>query len=115
MLTPEDEQVSMTWALRQLHRHPVLDASWLTPEAGWGREEVVQIVPSELPTEDLMRIWDALSPSYRLSVSWVARLVRASPPAEHDAHFGRKVYRTIIPRNVRLAEAPAGSADSSSV
>ena len=27
--------------------------------------------------------------------------------AELDEHFGRKVYRTIIPRNVRLAEAPS--------
>lgn len=27
--------------------------------------------------------------------------------AELDSHFGDKVYRTIIPRNVRLAEAPS--------
>jgi chromosome partitioning protein len=26
---------------------------------------------------------------------------------ELEAHFGRKVYRTIIPRNIRLAEAPS--------
>jgi hypothetical protein len=27
----------------------------------------------------MMRIWDALDPSYRLSVSYVARLVRLDP------------------------------------
>jgi chromosome partitioning protein len=27
--------------------------------------------------------------------------------AELEGHFGDKVYRTIIPRNVRLAEAPS--------
>lgn len=81
-MTPHEEQVALTWALRQLHQYPVLDASSLSPEARWAPDEVIQIVPSELSTEDLMRIWDALTPSYRLSVSWVARLVRIDPDAD---------------------------------
>lgn len=89
-MSAEEEQVSMTWALRQLHQYPVLDASSLTPDAGWDADEVIQIVPSELPTEDLMRIWDALTPAYRLSVSWVARLVRIDPDHD-DASFRRVV------------------------
>jgi hypothetical protein len=40
---------------------------------------VIQIIPSELAVEDMMRIWDALTPPYRLSVSYVARLVRIDP------------------------------------
>lgn len=89
-MTPHEEQVALTWALRQLHQFPVLDASSLSPEAGWAADEVIQIVPSELSTEDLMRIWDALTPSYRLSVSWVARLVRIDPDAD-AAEFRRVV------------------------
>ncbi|MFW5397827.1 MAG: uncharacterized protein DUF4255 [Candidatus Accumulibacter regalis] len=85
-MTPQDEQVALTWALRQLHEFPVLDASSLTPDAGWASDEVIQIVPSELATEDLMRIWDAVTPSYRLSVSYVARLVRIDPESD-DAQF----------------------------
>ncbi|RDE51761.1 MAG: DUF4255 domain-containing protein [Candidatus Accumulibacter meliphilus] len=85
-MTPQDEQVALTWALRQLHEFPVLDASSLTPDAGWAGDEVIQIVPSELATEDLMRIWDAVTPSYRLSVSYVARLVRIDPDSD-DAQF----------------------------
>ena len=85
-MTAQDEQVSLTWALRQLHQYPVLDASSLAPDAGWGSDEVIQIVPSELATEDVMRIWDALTPSYRLSVSYVARLVRIDPDSD-DAQF----------------------------
>ena len=85
-MTPQDEQVALTWALRQLHEFPVLDASSLTPDAGWASDEVIQIVPSELATEDVMRIWDALTPSYRLSVSYVARLVRIDPDSD-DAQF----------------------------
>jgi uncharacterized protein DUF4255 len=74
-----DEQVTLAWAMRQLHLYPVLDASSLSPEAGWSGDEVIQIIPAELSTEDVMRIWDALDPAYRLSVSYVARLVRLDP------------------------------------
>ena len=70
------EQLTFAWTLRQLHEHPVLDASALAPDAGWARDEVIQIVPAELSNEDMMRVWDALDPSYRLSASYVARLVR---------------------------------------
>lgn len=74
-----DEQVTLAWAMRQLHLYPVLDASSLSPEGGWSGDEVIQIIPAELSTEDVMRIWDALDPAYRLSVSYVARLVRLDP------------------------------------
>ena len=81
-MAAQDEQVALTWALRQLHQYSVLDASSLTPDAGWTPDEVIQIVPSELATEDVMRIWDALTPSYRLSVSYVARLVHIDPDSD---------------------------------
>ena len=74
-----DEHLTLTWAARQLHQFPILDASSLSPEAGWGSDEVIQIIPAELTTEDMMRIWDALEPAYRLSVSYIARLVRIDP------------------------------------
>ena len=75
----EDELVPMAWAMRQLYEHPILDASSLSPEAGWAADEVVQIIPSELSVHDMMRIWDAFEASYRLSVSYIARLVRLDP------------------------------------
>jgi len=75
----QDELLPLTWAMRQLYQHPILDASALSPEAAWGPDEVVQIIPSELSTEDMMRIWDALEPAYRLSVSYIARRVRLDP------------------------------------
>jgi len=82
--TPLDEQVTLAWAIRQLHQCPVLDASSLSPEAGWGRDEVIQIIPAELTTEDIMRIWDALDPAYRISVSYVARVVRLDPDRDTE-------------------------------
>lgn len=95
---PLDEQVTLAWAIRQLHQYPVLDASSLSPEAGWERDEVIQIIPAELATEDIMRIWDALDPAYRISVSYVARLVRLDPDQDTGPNrpvvAGRFAYGT---------------------
>ena len=77
-----DEQLTMAWTMRQLHHLPVLDLSVLSPDADWSPDEVVQIIPAELTTEDVMRIWDALEPAYRLSTSYVARVVRLDPDTE---------------------------------
>ena len=54
----------------------MLDRSILTAEGGWGVGDQIQIVPSELSHEDMMRVWDALDPAYRLSVAYVARVIR---------------------------------------
>lgn len=70
------EHTLMAWTMQALYLRPVLSASSLSPEAGWDAADAVQIVPAELSTEDLMRIWDALTPPYRLSVSYIARMVR---------------------------------------
>ena len=83
--TALDEHITMAWAMRQLHLHPLLDASSLSPEPAWDSDEVIQIVPAELSTEDIMRIWDALEPSYRLSASYIARTVRLDPDTLPEA------------------------------
>jgi hypothetical protein len=70
------EQAVLSWVMLQLHQRPLLDRSILSAGGGWGVGDQVQIVPSELSHEDMMRIWDALDPAYRLSVAYVARVVR---------------------------------------
>jgi Pvc16 N-terminal domain len=70
------EQAVLSWVMLQLHQRPLLDRSILTAEGGWAVGDQIQIVPSELGHEDMMRIWDALDPAYRLSVAYVARVVR---------------------------------------
>jgi hypothetical protein len=86
-----EEHTILAWAMLQLHQHPVLDASSLSPEAGWSSGDVIQLIPAELSTEDIMRIWDALEPPYRLSVSYIARVVRIDPDSGPD---GRPVVAT---------------------
>ncbi len=77
----EAEHTLMGWAMQELYLRPMLDASSLTQEANWQPEDVIQIIPAELSTEDIMRIWDAVEPGYRLSVSYIARVVRIDAAA----------------------------------
>ena len=79
------EHTVIAWAMRQLYLHPVLDRSSLTPEGGWDTGDTIQLIPAEISAEDIMRIWDALSPPYRLSVSYIARVVRIDPDTTPDA------------------------------
>jgi hypothetical protein len=80
----EFEHVILAWAAELLHRTPILDASSLTPSGGWTADDVIHVVPAELSVEDTMRIWDAVAPTYRLCLPYVARVVRieAAIPAE---------------------------------
>ena len=79
------EQTVLCWAMRELQMHPVLDSASLSPEANWNQSDVVQIIPAELSNEDIMRIWDAITPSFRISVSYIARVVRIDPDSIPEA------------------------------
>ncbi len=74
----ELEQTILGWAMRQFYLYPMLDTATFAPEA-WDSEDLVQIVPAELSHEDLLRVWDALAPAYRLSFPYVARAIRLDP------------------------------------
>lgn len=70
------EQTVLTWAMREIQMHPVLDSSSLSPEANWGPGDMVQLIPAELSADELFRVWELLQPKYHLSVSYIARVVR---------------------------------------
>jgi hypothetical protein len=82
----ENEQLVLAWTMRQLHDVPVLDSSILSREAAWTSEDLIQLIPEEIGTEELMRIWDTLEPNYRLSLSYIARVVRIDPDQIRDEH-----------------------------
>jgi hypothetical protein len=85
------EHTILAWAMRQLHDRPILDVGALSAEAAWSPSDFVQIIPAELSNEDVMRIWDALDPAYRISVSYVARTIRIDPD---QSPVGRPVVAT---------------------
>jgi hypothetical protein len=73
---PRAEQTILAWTMLQLQTTPILDNSILSPSTTWGPTETVQLVPADLSLEDILRIWDALGPKYRLSISYIARIIR---------------------------------------
>lgn len=79
------EHFLLAWAMREIYLNPALNASSLTGIANWGQQDIIQLIPAELSNEDLMRIWDALEPSYHLSVSYIARVVRIDADTGPDA------------------------------
>ena len=72
----EAEQTILSWVMQQLTANPVLDSSMLSSLANWRADETIQLVPTNLSLEDVLRIWDALGPKYRLSISYLARVVQ---------------------------------------
>ena len=77
---PQAEQTILAWTMLQLQSTPVLDSSILSPAGTWDTNESIQLIPADLSLEDILRIWDALGPKYRLSVSYIARVVRIDRP-----------------------------------
>jgi hypothetical protein len=73
---PRAEQTILGWTMLQLQTAPILDKSILSPASTWDTAETIQIIPADLSLEDILRIWDALGPKYRLSISYIARIVR---------------------------------------
>ena len=96
------EQVVFAWAMGQIARMPVLDSSTLI-DASWDPGDMIQVLPEELPIEDVMRIWDALEPSYRLSATYVARAVRLDMP---DANAPKMITRRFVVQTRPREEQP---------
>ena len=73
------EHTIVSWVMSQLHHYPILDKSTLSGSGHWHPGDQVSIVPMEMSNEDLMRLWDELLPHYRLSLPYIARVVRIEP------------------------------------
>lgn len=82
--TADVEHRLMGWALRTLQDASILDASFLSPDGMWHPDEVVHLTPQELSNEDMLRLWDGIQPHYRLSYSYVARVVSMEPTQVPD-------------------------------
>lgn len=82
--TPLVENTIAAWIMSQMHQHPVLDQSILSSSGGWQPDDQVYIVPVEMSNEDLMRMWEAMTPAYRLSLPYIARVIRIDPDSFED-------------------------------
>lgn len=92
-----DEALLLGWTMRMLESHPVLGPGDLG-DAAFAEDESVQIVIGEISNEDLMRIWDAIEPPYRLSVPYIARVVQIDleqPPEPKPVVAKKLVFEQI--------------------
>jgi hypothetical protein len=64
--------------LQVLYDRPELGASDLVGST-WESDETVQLVQESLPLEDHYRVWDATKVPYRLSLTYMARVIGVSP------------------------------------
>ena len=83
LLTPwaanaEYEQRILGSAMRCLEDTPILSGPLLdTSHApGWATEDALHVTPGDLGADGIMRIWDTLDADYRLSVPYLARIIR---------------------------------------
>lgn len=92
----ESESLLATWALQQIGSGLQIGYSQLNAyDNDWGLDETVQIIPEEMSTEDLQRIWDSLPGNYILSVPYIVKTVRMLPDPELDA--GKPVSTVVTP------------------
>lgn len=63
-------------AMEALEGTPILSGPLLDPSARWAGHETIQVVMEEITTEAVMRTFDSLPTDYRLSVPYLARVVR---------------------------------------
>lgn len=63
-------------ALQCLETTPILAGPLLDPSTLWMPNESVQVVLEDISTEAIMRTFDSLPTDYRLSIPYIARIVR---------------------------------------
>lgn len=81
LLTPwaenaEDDHRVLGRAMQCLESTPILSGPLLHSSGEWAAGESIQIVLEEVSTEAVMRIFDSLPTDYRLSVPYIARVMR---------------------------------------
>lgn len=72
----ENEHLVLGRALQAIEETPILSGPLLMLAADWAANESVQLVLEDIDTESMMRIFDSLPVDYRLSVPYVARVIR---------------------------------------
>ena len=81
LLTPwadnaEWEHQILGRAMQALDELPLMSGPLLYPSAAWHDHEALQVVIDDTADEELGRIWDSLDADFRLSVAYVARVIR---------------------------------------
>jgi len=94
----EHEYAILGRAMQCLEDTPILGGPLLHAAGEWAPNEVVQVTADDLALDAVMRTFDALEANYRLSVAYLARVVRIDgTPAPYPAVTSVIVGKTPSP------------------
>jgi hypothetical protein len=79
---PEDELRLLGAAMQCLEATPILSGPLLEASGGWEPGDAVQVVLGDITTEEIMRTFDSLPHDYKLSVPYIARVIRIDTAAQ---------------------------------
>jgi hypothetical protein len=68
-----------------LENTPILSGPLLAPAGAWTASEAVQVVLEDVPPDSMFRIFDSLQADFKLSVAYLARVVRIDGVASNLA------------------------------
>src|SRR2546430_7690930 len=79
LLTPwatsaETQQILLGWSMRVLEDTPLLSSELLNPDV-FLPDETVEIVSEPLPLQDIINIWDAITPNLPHSAAYSLRML----------------------------------------
>jgi hypothetical protein len=81
--SPQAELELHAWAMSELAATPEFDVGALIgSDGGWREGDRAQMLPEELPNEELFKIWDAMPCKYTLSSAYVLKTARIELPGE---------------------------------
>jgi hypothetical protein len=73
-------------------------------DPSWGDQDTLQVIPEEMSTEDLARLWDSLPGGYRLSVPYIVKTIRLEP--DQDVPEPSRVRTIVHAMDVAGQETP---------
>jgi len=92
----EKEVDMLAWAMQKIGGGLELDsASLVERDSSWGENNVVQIIPEDMTTEDLLRLWETLPRSYMLSTPYIVKTARLEAQDWSEIH--PRVGSVILP------------------
>jgi hypothetical protein len=84
-------------AMQAIETSPLLTGPLLDPTADWAPNDSVQLVLEDISTEAVMRIFDSLPTDYRLSVPYIARILRIDSRVAIPEEFVGTLVTGMVP------------------
>lgn len=92
-------------AMQCLEVHPILAGPLLDPSGSWAPNDAIQICVAEITTEEVMRTFDSLPVDFKLSVPYLARVIRISEQGARPAVETGRIEAMLRP-SIRSIDPP---------